>query len=63
MDELVVESKDAFNVFDRGYLDYKKFDDYCEQGIFFASRLKKNALVEVVKELPVTPVNLVSKIA
>lgn len=61
MDELVVESKDAFNVFDRGYLDYKKFDDYCEQGIFFASRLKKNALVEVVKELPVKPGSVIKK--
>ena len=55
MDELVVEEKGVFNVFDRAYLDYKKFDDYCENGILFASRLKKNALVEVVKKLPVTP--------
>ncbi len=55
MDGLVVEEKGVFNVFDRAYLDYKKFDDYCENGILFASRLKKNALVEVVKKLPVTP--------
>ncbi|NLL20210.1 MAG: hypothetical protein GX263_00530 [Firmicutes bacterium] len=55
MDVLVVEEKGAFNVFDRAYLDYKKFDDYCENGILFSSRLKKNALVEVIKELPVSP--------
>jgi hypothetical protein len=55
MDGLVVEEKGVFNVFDRAYLDYKKFDDYCENGILFASRLKKNALVEVAKKLPVTP--------
>lgn len=55
MDELVVEEKGAFNVFDRAYLDYKKFDEYCENGILFASRLKKNALVELIRELPVTP--------
>jgi hypothetical protein len=61
MDELVVEEKGAFNVFDRAYLDYKKFDEYCENGILFASRLKKNALVEVIKELPVTPGSKIKK--
>jgi len=61
MDVLVVEEKGAFNVFDRAYLDYKKFDDYCENGILFASRLKKNALVEVIKELPVSPDSKIKK--
>ena len=61
MDDLVVEEKGAFNVFDRAYLDYKKFDDYCENGILFASRLKKNALVEVIKELPVIPGSKIKK--
>ena len=61
MDELVVEEKDVINVFDRAYVDYKKFDDYCEKGILFASRLKKSALVEVVKELPVTPGSKIKK--
>jgi hypothetical protein len=61
MDELIVEEKGVFNVFDRAYLDYKKFDDYCENGILFASRLKKNALVEVVKELSVTPGSKIKK--
>nr|MDA8221283.1 IS4 family transposase [Desulfitobacterium hafniense] len=46
MDNLVVVEKDALNVFDRGYLDYKKFDNYCATGIRFVSRLKHNALVE-----------------
>jgi len=55
MDGLVVEEKGAFNIFDRAYVDYKKFDDYCKKGILFASRLKKSALVEVVKELFITP--------
>ena len=55
MDELVVEEEDALNIFDRAYVDYKKFDDYCEKGIRFTSRLKKNALVEVVKEYRVSP--------
>ena len=61
MDELVVEEKDAFNIFDRAYVDYKKFDAYCERGILFASRLKKNALVEKIEELPVTPGSVIQK--
>ncbi|HWQ71009.1 MAG TPA: IS4 family transposase [Desulfitobacteriaceae bacterium] len=50
MDDLVVDEKDALNVFDRAYVDYKKFDAYCENGIRFTSRLKENALIEVIEE-------------
>ena len=53
MDDIVVTEKDALNVFDRGYLDYKRFDYYCENNIRFISRLKNNALVEVVEECDV----------
>jgi IS4 transposase len=49
MDNLVTESKDILNVFDRGYVDYQKFDYYCQEGIRFVSRLKENAIVEVIK--------------
>ncbi|MBZ4688734.1 MAG: transposase, family [Clostridiales bacterium] len=52
MNDLVVEEEDALNVFDRAYVDYKKFGSYCEKGIRFVSRLKSNSLVEVVEELP-----------
>ena len=52
MDALVVE-KDALNVFDRGYLDYKKFNSYCENGTRFVSRLKSNAIIESLEEFPV----------
>lgn len=55
MDNLVVEEKDAINIMDRGYVDYKKFDSYCADGVRFISRLKKNAIVEVIKEIPVKP--------
>jgi hypothetical protein len=51
MDNLVVIDKDALNVFDRGYLDYRKFDAYCEQGIRFVTRSKSNTLVEVVSSV------------
>lgn len=47
MDELVVAAKDALNVFDRGYVDYARWDEYCKQGIRFVSRLKCNATVYV----------------
>lgn len=60
MDELVVEEKDAFNVFDRAYLDYGKFDYYCEQNIRFASRLKSNALVKILEEYPLGEGTLIS---
>jgi hypothetical protein len=55
MDELVVEDQDALNVFDRGYMDYKKFDQYCQKCIRFVTRLKTNAIIEVIKDLPVMP--------
>lgn len=55
MDNLVVEDQDAINIFDRGYIDYNKFDDYCENGIRFVTRLKANAVTTVQQELHVTP--------
>jgi hypothetical protein len=42
---------------DRGYLDYKNFDNYCATGIRFVSRLKHNALVEILEEGEVVPRN------
>jgi hypothetical protein len=53
MEDLVVDEENALYVFDRGYLYYKKFDQYCENNIRFVSRLKSNALVEVVEECDV----------
>ncbi|WP_429163721.1 IS4 family transposase [Desulfitispora alkaliphila] len=55
MDALVVLNDGALNVFDRAYVDYKTFDVYCANGTRFVSRLKNNALVEVVEERPVKP--------
>ena len=46
LDELIVKDSDALNIFDRGYVDYKLFDDYCDKGIRFVTRLKDNAVVE-----------------
>ncbi len=54
MDNLVIEDNNALNVFDRAYVDYNKFDHYCDKGISFVTRLKKNAAVEVIENLPTT---------
>lgn len=54
MDALVVEDADAINVFDRAYLDYKKFDLYCEKNVRFVTRLKANAIVEHEVSLPLS---------
>jgi IS4 transposase len=61
MEALVVEESDVLNVFDRGYLDYKKFDRYCENGTRFITRLKANAVVEVVQEFSTEPDSPVKK--
>ena len=45
MDKSVNTGFDVLNVFDRGYVDYKSWDTYCEQGIRFVSRLKANAVI------------------
>ena len=53
MDNLIIEeSKDVLYVFDRGYVDYEKFDSYCDNNnqIRFVSRLKSNAVKELIQE-------------
>jgi IS4 transposase len=42
--------KGRIAVFDKGYNDYKTFDEFNESGIFFVTRLKSNASYESVKE-------------
>jgi len=42
--------KGKIAVFDKGYNDYKTFDEFTENGIFFVTRLKSNASYESVKE-------------
>lgn len=52
--EVLVDDKEAMYVFDRGYVDYKRFDQMTDDGYFFVSRLKKNAVTRVIHsfELP-----------
>jgi putative transposase len=46
--EVMVEDKECMDVFDRGYLDYERFDRMTDEGYFFLSRLRKNAVIREV---------------
>ncbi len=37
-------------VFDRGYTDYKQYSTYCKEGIYFVTRLKRNACFDILEE-------------
>jgi IS4 transposase len=63
MDELISIDKDCLNVFDRGYMNYKKFDEMCEKGDRFVTRLKSNSSYEVIEELPVPEDSKVTRMA
>ncbi len=52
MDNMIAYEEKTIYVFDRAYVDYKKFDTYCKEGIYFVCRLKSNALVEVIEDHP-----------
>nr|WP_269750119.1 transposase [Planococcus lenghuensis] len=47
--EVLVDDKEAMYVFDRGYMDYGRFDAFTDEGLFFVSRLKKNSVVRLVE--------------
>jgi len=57
--EVLVDDKEAMYVFDRGYVDYERFDRMTDDGYFFVSRLKKNAVTrhihafELLEDSPV----------
>lgn len=53
MDALMSE-KHTIYICDKGYVDYKKFDAYTQKKIYFISRLKDNAKINLIEELPVT---------
>ncbi len=55
MNELVVDITGAINVYDRGYVDYKKLNDFCQSGVLFTTRLKGNAVFRVFGERSVDP--------
>jgi hypothetical protein len=62
MNALVEIASDATYVFDRGYIDYRTFDEYCESGVRFTTRMKHNACIrEVEEERPVDPTSMVKR--
>lgn len=38
--------------FDKAYIDYQMFQDWTEEGIFFCTREKDNAIYQVMEEIP-----------
>ncbi|WP_461180030.1 IS4 family transposase, partial [Virgibacillus ainsalahensis] len=48
--EVLVDDKECMYVFDRGYLDYERFDQMTYDGYFFLTRLRKNAVIRVVDD-------------
>lgn len=48
-------SADSIIVMDRGYNDYHLFSRWCDEGVWFVTRLKDNANYEVVENLAPSP--------
>ena len=46
--EIMADDKECMYVFDRGYLDYERFDRMTDDGFFFLTRLRKNAVIREV---------------
>lgn len=53
MDKFITDTNTIY-IFDKAYIDYKKFDKYTEQGIYFISRLKDNANYSEFENLKVS---------
>lgn len=51
--EILVDDKECMYVFDRGYLDYERFDRMIDDGFFFIARLRKNAVTRGIKSFEV----------
>lgn len=47
--EVLADDKECIYVFDRGYLDYERFDRMTDDGYFFVLRLRKNAVIRVIE--------------
>jgi Transposase DDE domain/Domain of unknown function (DUF4372) len=53
MDTLMNE-RYCIYVFDKGYIDYKKFDEFTKGSKFFITRLKDNAVTKEIQSLEIT---------
>lgn len=52
--EVLVDDREAVYVFDRGYMDYGRFDRMTDEGYFFVFRLKKNAVCREIHSFSVS---------
>lgn len=55
MDSLIELDRDALYIFDRGYVDYRKFDEYCRGGTRFVTRLRYNTSIAETYERRTIP--------
>lgn len=55
MDDLIVDTKGAINVYDRGYVDYQKIGDFCDTGVLFTTRFKNKAFIQIFQEHNLDP--------
>lgn len=51
--DALIDEEGATYVFDRGYVDYRKYNQYCLENIYFVTRLKDNTIIETLSEFPV----------
>jgi len=51
--EVLVNKPEATYVFDRGYLDFDRFDQMDSDGYFFVTRIKKNTITHILEEYEV----------
>lgn len=51
--EILVNKPKATYVFDRGYLDFDRFDQMHSDGYFFVTRIKKNTITHLLEEYEV----------
>lgn len=47
--EVLIDDKKSMYVFDRGYMDYERFDRMTDDGYFFLTRLKKNSITQTIE--------------
>ncbi|WP_340673447.1 IS4 family transposase [Brevibacillus agri] len=52
--DTLVDNPGTTYVFDRGFVDYAKFDAFCERRIFFVTRAKKKAAIRYLFDHPVS---------
>ncbi|WP_407701931.1 IS4 family transposase [Viridibacillus soli] len=51
--EVMVDDRECMYVFDRGYLDYERFDRMTDEGFFFLTRLKKNTVIREIYDFKI----------